>query len=84
MNSQQILEDLLLILEENDVEIRKESIAGSAGGLCSIKGKNIFFLDTLAPSLDSASTAARVIDRLLDIETIYIRPELRQFIEANK
>jgi len=77
MNSQQILEDLLLILEENNVEIRKEALAGSAGGLCAIKGKNVFFLDTQASSLDSASSAARVVSRLLDIETIYIRPELR-------
>lgn len=84
MNSQQILEELLGILEDNNVEIRKEAMAGAAGGLCNIKGKNVFFLDTQAGSLDAAAAIARIIGQITDVETIYIRPELREFIENNK
>jgi len=82
MNSQEILGHLLAILEQSGVELRTEPLGGAGGGLCSIKGKNIFFLDTQAPTTESASVCAQAVGRLVDIESIYIRPEIRQYIET--
>jgi hypothetical protein len=83
MNEQRILEELLALLEANGVAIRNEPLGGSGGGLCIVKGKQIFFVDTQAPSSDVAVLCATAVARVVDIEKLYIRPQVRQLIEAH-
>ena len=81
MNKQRILEELLALLEANGVTIRNEPLGGSGGGLCTVKGQSIFFVDTQASSTESAAVCAEAVLKMVDIEKIYIKPEIRQFIE---
>jgi hypothetical protein len=81
MNEQRILEELLALLEANSVTIRDEPLGGSGGGLCAIKGQQIFFVDNQAPSEVVAAICAEAISKIVDIEQVYIKPEVRQFIE---
>lgn len=81
MNDQQILDELLALLEARGITIRSEPLGGGAGGFCSVKGQNIFFVDTQSTAAETAALAAEIIPKLIDIESIYIRPEVRQFIE---
>lgn len=81
MNEQRILEELLGLLEANGVTIRNEPLGGSGGGLCTVKGEQIFFVDTQASSAEVAGLCAEAVSRVLDIDNIYIKPEVRQFIE---
>ena len=83
MNEQRILEELVMLLEANGVVIRREPLAGRAGGLCTVNGRHLFFLDTQASSVEVASVAAEAVAKLIDIESIYLRPEIRQFIESH-
>ena len=82
MNEQIILEQLIAILEANGVSIRNEPLGGSGGGLCTIKNEKIFFIDTQASSAEMAPICAEVIARTIDIEQMYIKPEVRQYIET--
>lgn len=81
MNEQRILEELLALLDANDVTIRNEPLGGSGGGLCTVRGRSTFFVDTHASTSDVATMCAQALPKITDIETIYIRPEVRQFIE---
>ncbi|NIP24516.1 MAG: hypothetical protein GWN67_22660 [Phycisphaerae bacterium] len=81
MNEQRILEELLTLLEANGVTIRKEPLGGSGGGFCTIKGQSIFFVDTQAQSADIAPICAEAVSKVTDIEKLYIKPEVRYFIE---
>ena len=83
MNEQMILDELLALLEANGVTIRSETLGGSGGGLCTVKGQSIFFVDTQAPSAEVAALCAQAVTKTLDVESIYIRPQLRQFIESH-
>ncbi len=83
MNEQRILEELLALLEANGVAIRKEPLGGSGGGLCTVKGQSIFFVDTQAPSAEVAAKGSEAVSKTINIEQIYIKPEIRQFIENN-
>jgi hypothetical protein len=83
MNEQRILEELLSLLEANDVTIRTETLGGSGGGLCTVKGEQIFFVDTQAQSADVAAICAEAVSKVVDTEKVYIKPEVRQFIENN-
>lgn len=81
MNEQRILEELLALLEASSITIRSEPLGGSGGGLCTVKGRSIFFVDTQAPSTETAALCAEAVSKIVDIERVYIRPEVRQFIE---
>ena len=83
MDEQRILDELLTLLEAHRVKIRREPLGGRGGGLATMKGQSIFFLDTEAASAEVASLCAEAVARLLDIETIYLRPEVRRFIESH-
>jgi len=83
MNNQNILDELLALLEANGVTIRNEPLGGSGGGLCTIKGERIFFADTQASSIVSATICAEAVSKVVDVEQIYIKPQIRQFIENN-
>lgn len=83
MNDQSILDELLALLEANGVIIRNEPLGGSGGGLCTIKGQRIFFVDTQAASAVSAEMCAEAVSKVVDVEQIYIKPQIRQFIENN-
>ena len=81
MNEQQVLEELLGLLEANSITIRNEPLGGSGGGLCTIKGQQIFFVDTQASSAEIAAHCVEAVSKLVDIESVYIKPEVRRFIE---
>jgi hypothetical protein len=81
MNDQRILEELLALLEAKDVKIRREPLGGRGGGLAAMKGESIFFVDTEATSADVAAQCAEAVRKLVDIETIYLRPKVRLFLE---
>jgi hypothetical protein len=83
MNDQNILDELLALLEANGVTVRNEPLGGSGGGLCTIKGQRIFFVDTQAASAVSAAICAEAVSKVVDVEQIYIKPQIRQFIENN-
>ena len=83
MNEQAILEELLDLLEANDVKIRNEPLGGRGGGLCTIKGEKIFFVDTQAPSSEVAVLCAEAVSKNVNIDSVYIKPQVRQFIETN-
>jgi hypothetical protein len=82
MNEQRILEELLGLLEAHRVKIRREPLGGRGGGLATMKGGNVFFVDTEATSTEVAARCAEAVTKLLDIETIYLRPEIREFVES--
>jgi hypothetical protein len=81
MNEQSLLEELLALLESSGVSIRNEPLGGSGGGLCTIKGQQVFFADTQAASGVVAAACAEAVAKIVNIEEIYIKPEVRQFIE---
>jgi hypothetical protein len=81
MTEQRILEELLHLLGAAGVTIRNEPLGGSGGGLCTVKGQTLFFVDTQAPSAEVAGLCAEAVTKLMDVETIYIKPEVRQYIE---
>lgn len=83
MNTREILEQLLALLESNNVEVRTEPLGGGGGGLCKIKGQYTFFVDSDSATVDSAVISAQALAKVVDIDAVYIRPEVREFIEKH-
>jgi hypothetical protein len=81
MNTQTILEELLALLERHGVEVRIAALGGGADALCKVKDKYIFFVDTDSDTVDTAAACARAMGQTVDIETVYLRPEVREFVQ---
>ena len=81
MDKQSILDELLTLLEQGGVTVRTDALGGGGGGLCKIKDKGVFFVDTQSSAAENAEICARAVAELIEIENIYIRPEVREFIE---
>ena len=84
MNNQVILDQLLELLQAQGIQIRTEPLGGSGGGLCRLRSEDVFFVDTDAPAGEVAELCAQAVGRLVDIDSIYIRPQLRQLVEKYK
>jgi hypothetical protein len=83
MENKAILDDLVELLEKNSVKIRKDSMGGGGAGLCKLKNGYLFFMDADSNTYENALNCARAVKEIVDIETIYLRPEVRDFIEQN-
>ena len=81
VNSETILDELLGLLEGTGVEVRTEPMGGGGGGTCNIKGKTVVFLDSQGSTMERAAICARALAKVADIEAIYMKPEVRQFVE---
>ena len=81
MDSADILLELSALLEQNGVVVRRQSLGGGGGGLCKIKDKTVFFVDTECSATEMAVICARAVNETLDAESVYIKPQVRQFLE---
>jgi hypothetical protein len=84
MEEQAILEQLLAILEQNGIKVRTEPIGLVPAGLCKIKGKTVFFVDKNAEAAEVAAICARAVLETIDIQNIYLKPQIREFLEKNR
>ena len=81
MEERAIIEELLAMLEHNDIAVRTEPLGGRGGGLCKLKDKTLFFVDSEASAAETAAICARTVGQLLQVEQMYIKPQVRDFIE---
>lgn len=84
MDERQIMDVLLVLLEERGIQIRCEPLGGRGGDVCIMGGKKILFLDTEASLGEQAAVCARAMGQLIDIEEVYLRPQVRDFIRQHR
>jgi len=82
MEEEAVLDELLALLEQNGVSIRTEPMGGAGGGLCKMKDKQVFFVDAEAATADMVAVCAEAVRETVDVEKIYIRPQIRAFLES--
>jgi hypothetical protein len=82
MNAYKILDDLIALLDAHGVKIRMEYLDESPGGLCRLHETNILFLDKNAGADHQIQVCAGAILKLIDIGTVYLKPEVRQLLES--
>ncbi len=76
-----ITEEITEILAQHGIEIRHESLGGEGGGLCRLKNKTVFFVDSQGSGREQARQCARALREIVDIDSIYLKPVVREFVE---
>jgi hypothetical protein len=81
-----VLGHLEAVAEQLGVEIRYEPMEGetvfSPGGMCRIRGTLVIIVNSRAPLSDQIRTVAKALRRL-DVSQIYLRPGIRDLLEAD-
>ena len=82
MDEHHILKTLIDLLEANRIKIRRELLEDGPGGLCRIGKERILFLDSRAQPDDQAEVCAAALAEVVDIDNIYLLPDVREFVES--
>ncbi len=83
MESEAVLAELLALLESTGVSIRTEPMGGRGGGLCKMKDKQVFFVDTEATTAEMVAICSEAVREMVDLENIYIKPQVRAILEGD-
>ncbi len=84
MDNESILAELLDLAEAQGIEIRKVRIDSEAGSLCCLRGKWVLFIDDLAPAIEQLDVVASALAGIIDIQQIYLKPQIREIIEKSR
>ncbi len=72
------LASLLDAAEGLGIAVRHVDLDGRGGGLCTLKGQRVIFVDVSCDRATRYDCVLREFCRLSEIETIYLRPEIRE------
>ena len=75
------LDAVIDVFSRLEVSVRRERLGGDGGGLCTIRGKQVLFVDLdadLATRLDRSILALSTVPGL---DTVYVVPAIRERIE---
>ena len=81
MGPAQLIDAIVELAERLDIEVRQQPLGGGGGGLCRLRGKLIMFIDTEADSQQMLWRLCRDLSRELDLQNVYMLPQLREAIE---
>lgn len=84
MDVEDRLDVLLAICDELGISIRREPLGGEGGGLCTLRGRRVLFVDTSADAETRYERALGGLANLKELDDLYIRPEVRQDIDAHR
>jgi hypothetical protein len=83
---ERLFEELLSAAQKLGVEVRVEPFetgGTSAGGICRLPGRRLILLDVAANVPERAAALAAVLSDL-DHECVYLAPEAREYIYAER
>jgi hypothetical protein len=80
-----LLSQLEELAETLNINVRYESFKGegafSTGGLCKLKGEYLLIINSKASVRDKADAIAGAL-KSFDLSQVYLRPGLREFLDA--
>ncbi len=74
--------DVLVSLAEGlGIRVRREPLGGEGGGLCTLRGAQVLFIDTMADVGTRYEKTIAALAAMPEIDNHYILPEIRQEID---
>lgn len=81
MDPQTQLESLLNLLTQLGVEVRRERLGGSGGGLCRLRDQRVFFLDLDLDRAGQLEAGVAAVAAFPEVDRLYLTPALREQID---
>jgi hypothetical protein len=84
MHTVELLEQALALVGRLGYRIRHESLAGSGGGGCELRGRKLFFLDLDLGPAEQLDQALETLRREPQAAGLAESPELRELVEVRR
>ena len=75
------LDELIELCRRLDLEVRKDLLGGTGGGLCSVHGRRVLFIDLDADVATRLDGCLAAFATLPEVDSIFITPALRERID---
>lgn len=75
------LEFILEALEILGVQIRHDRCGGSGGGLCTVRGQRILYVDLDADLMTRTERSIEALASLPEAETMFLPPAIRERVD---
>jgi hypothetical protein len=76
------LDALLELADQLGIAVRREPLGGEGGGLCTLRGNRVLFIDTSADLETRYERTLAGLAAFPGLDELYIRPEIRQDLDA--
>ena len=76
-------DEMMALAERVGVQVRHARLGGSGGGLATVRGRRVLFVDQDADAQDQLAVVANALGRM-DLEGVFLRPDVRDLIESNR
>ena len=80
MEDAQLLQSLEIVADELAVEVRREDLDGSRGGLCRLRGRTCILVDRNLSLAERVDLMARSLARL-PLDGVFMPPAVRELLE---
>jgi hypothetical protein len=78
------LEQLLRAAEAAGIEVRAEPLDGQGGGLCTLKGHRVLFVDTSADVATRYDNTVRALVEVSELDNQFLPPVVRGDLEHRR
>lgn len=78
------LEEIIAVFGRLGISARKERLGGLGGGLCTIRGERVLFLDVDADVATQLDQCARALAAIPEAEGVYLIPAIREQVERHR
>lgn len=84
MDLQRKMSTILELADRLDVRVRQVPLGGEGGGLCTIKGRKVLFVDSSADLATQCDRSLADFAQLPEIDNAYLMPELREELDRRR
>ncbi len=67
-----------------DIEVRLEHLGGGGGGLCTLRGRRVLFMDLDADAATRLDGCLAALATVPEVDSMYVAPRLREGIEKKR
>ena len=78
------LDTLVELFGRLGIPVRREPLGGDGGGLCTMRGQRVLFVDTAADEVTQRECCLRALAQVPEADAMYLSPSLREAIERIK
>ena len=75
------LDAVIQVFERLGVKLRKERLGGTGGGLCTLRGERVLFIDLDADPATQLDRGLAALSTVPELDSMYLVPALRERID---
>jgi hypothetical protein len=77
------LDTVLQLFEQLGIEVRRERLGGSGGGLCKIRGQRVVFVDLDADTATKLDCCIEALAGVPEAASVYMAPDMRERMDRS-